>query len=94
LARRSEQEREAGIRSIVRARFWVEAALALLCGALALLTVFWRDWIEALTRFDPDHRNGSFEWVIVAALFVVCALVGALARAEWRRPTQTVPAAG
>jgi DMSO/TMAO reductase YedYZ heme-binding membrane subunit len=73
------------MKSTVRARFWLEAGLASVCGFLAVLTLFWRDWIEALTGFSPDHHNGSFEWLIVAGLFVVCVLVGLAARAEWRR---------
>lgn len=73
------------MKSTVRARFWLEAALASLCGFLAVLTLFWRDWIEALTGFDPDNHNGSFEWMIVAGLLVICVLVGVAARAEWRR---------
>lgn len=70
----------------VRARFWLETALASLCGLLAVLTLFRRDWIEALTGFDPDHHNGSFEWAIVACLFAACLLAGLAARTEWRRP--------
>jgi hypothetical protein len=80
--------------SAVRSRFWVEAALASLCGFLAVLTLFWRDWIEALTGFDPDHHNGSFEWLIVAALFLVCVRVGVAARGEWSRPRGAVAPAG
>ena len=75
------------MKSTVRARFWLEAALASLCAFLAVLTLFWRDWIEATTRLDPDHHSGSFEWLIVAGLFLVCVLVGAAARAEWLRVT-------
>jgi hypothetical protein len=71
--------------SNVRMRFWVEAGLATLCGFLAILTLFTRDWIEALTGFDPDNHNGSFEWMIVAALFLVCILLSFAARADWRR---------
>ena len=75
------------MKSTVRARFWLEAALASLCGFLAVLTLFWRDWIEALTGFDPDHHNGSFEWLIVAGLFAgLRASSGVAARGEWRRP--------
>jgi hypothetical protein len=74
------------MKASVRARFWLEAGLASLCGVLGVLTLFWRDWIEALTGFDPDHHNGSFEWLIVLGLFLICVLVGAAARAEWRRP--------
>jgi hypothetical protein len=71
--------------SNVRMRFWLEAGLAALCGFLAILTLFTRDWIEALTGFDPDNHNGSFEWMIVAALFLVCILSSFAARADWRR---------
>jgi hypothetical protein len=74
------------MQSTLRARFWLETALALLCGFLALLTSFWRDWIEALTGFDPDHRSGSLEWAIVGGLVLVCVVGAALARAERRRP--------
>jgi DMSO/TMAO reductase YedYZ heme-binding membrane subunit len=69
----------------LRARFWLEAVLASVSGFLAVLTVFWKDWIEGLTGFDPDHHNGSFEWMIVAGLFVVCMAVSVAANKEWRR---------
>jgi DMSO/TMAO reductase YedYZ heme-binding membrane subunit len=75
------------MRSTVRGRFWLETALASLCGFLAVLTLVWRDWIEALTGFDPDHHSGSLEQSIVIALWVVCIVASALARAEWRRPS-------
>ena len=73
------------MRQEVRSRFWVEAGLASLCGFLAVLTLFWRDWIEGLTGFDPDHHNGSFEWMIVAGLLLVCGLLSLAARTERRR---------
>jgi hypothetical protein len=82
------------MKTTVRARFWLEAGLASACGFLAVLTLFWRDWIEATTRFSPDHHNGSLEWAIVAGLFLVCMVVGATARAEWRRPRIAVAASG
>jgi hypothetical protein len=79
------------MKSTVRARFWLEAALASLCGLLGMLTVFSRDWVEALTGFDPDHHTGSFEWAIVVGLLLICVAVGAAARAEWRRPSGAAP---
>jgi hypothetical protein len=41
---------------------------AAFCGVLAVLIIFWPDWIEALTGFDPDQHDGTVEWLIVIAL--------------------------
>jgi undecaprenyl pyrophosphate phosphatase UppP len=68
----------------LRRRFYVETVLSAVAGVLGVLTLFWRDWIEALTGFDPDHHNGSFEWLIVIGLLLVAAVFGMLARTEWR----------
>ncbi len=78
--------------STVRMRFWIEAGLAALSGLLGVLTLFTRDWIEALTGFDPDKHNGSFEWAIVAAPLLVCLLLSIAARADWRRLNAFAPA--
>jgi hypothetical protein len=64
---------------------WLEAGIALAAGALGILTIFWRDWIEILTGWDPDHHNGSAEWLIVAGLLVLAAVAGSLARRHWSR---------
>jgi len=77
--------------SIVKLRFWLDAVLASLSGLLAVLTLFWRDWIEAATGFSPDRHNGSLEWLIVAVLFLICAAAGLAARAEWRRQAAIAP---
>jgi hypothetical protein len=69
-------------RSRVRVR--LETAIAVFAGALGILTMFWHDWIEALTGWDPDHHNGSFEWLIVAVLLAVAVAMGLLARRHWR----------
>jgi tetrahydromethanopterin S-methyltransferase subunit E len=78
------------MKTTVRARFWLEAGLASTCGFLAVLTLFWRDWVEAITGVDPDHHSGSVEWGIVAGLVLVCILVGAAARVEWHRRRTTL----
>jgi len=68
-----------------RIRAWIETLVATLAGGLGILTAFWHDWIEGLTGWDPDHHNGSFEWLIVFALLAAAVLAGFLARREWRR---------
>lgn len=74
---------------LLRVRFWTETAFAALSGALFVVTLFWRDWIEAVFGVDPDRHSGALEWAIVAVLLVVTLLFGLLARAEWRRPAPT-----
>jgi hypothetical protein len=82
------------MRKAGRVRFWLEAGLVVLSGAFAILTLFWRDRVEALTRLgpglSPDKHNGSLDWAIVAGLAAVSIVVARAARAEWRRPGPTV----
>ena len=65
-------------------RLWLETELALISGLLLLLTLFWRDWIEAIFGVDPDAHNGSFEWLVVASLLVLTSIFVKLAHATWR----------
>jgi len=81
------------MKNAVRIRFWLEAGLAV-GGSLAIVTLFWRDWIEALTGFDADHHNGSLEWAIVAGLVVLSMVLALVARAEWRRPRAAAATSG
>jgi tetrahydromethanopterin S-methyltransferase subunit E len=69
----------------LRPRFWAESVTGTLTGLLFVLTFFWRDWIEAVFQVDPDHHNGSLEWLIVAVLGAITASLFLLARVEWRR---------
>lgn len=62
----------------------IEIVLAVLLGAATILTAVWPDWIEGLTGFDPDHGNGTFEWLIVAVLAVATVVVATLARRDLR----------
>jgi hypothetical protein len=69
----------------VRSRFWLELGLASLTGVLFLVTLVSREWIEAVTGWDPDHHSGSLEWGIVLGLLALTALAAGTAYAEWRR---------
>ena len=68
-----------------RRRFWVETVLAATTGFLFLLTLTWRDWIESVFGWDPDHHNGSLEWLLVAALLAATVALSSAARLEWRK---------
>ena len=68
-----------------RLRFLLEASMAAMTGALLVLTLVTRDWIEAVFGVDPDQHNGSFEWLIVAVLFSATLVLTASAHAEWRK---------
>ena len=69
---------------LLRARVWVEMAVALSAGVLGILTIFWHDWIELLTGWDPDQHNGSVEWILVVGLVAVAVTMGLAARRHWR----------
>ena len=79
------------VRVVVRRRCYAETGIACLAAGLGALTIWWRDWIEALTGLDPDAHNGSAEWLIVAGLAAVAAASALLARREYRR-ARTRPA--
>ena len=64
--------------------FWIEAVVSGLGTFLGLLTIVWRDWLEGLVGVDPDHGNGSAEWIAVAALLAIGTIAGILARRRWR----------
>jgi hypothetical protein len=63
--------------------FWVEAVTAALAGGLAILTLFWHDWMELAFGVDPDHGNGSVEVWAVGVLVVVALAAGWAARRAW-----------
>ena len=66
-------------------RFWLELGLAGFSAFLLLLTLVTREWIEIVFRVDPDHGNGSLEWLIVVAALVATVTFSVLARLEWQR---------
>jgi hypothetical protein len=79
-----------GMRTRMRLELWLGCA----AGILGLLTLVWRDWIEAVFGVDPDHGTGSLEWVVVVVLLALAVLLGTLARRDWRRLAAEGAAAG
>ena len=69
----------------LRYRFWLESAFGSVTGVLAVVTIFWHDWIEAVFGVDPDKGNGSAEWLVVLILLVITVALAVGARLEWRR---------
>ena len=63
----------------------IEAVLAVVTGTLGVITIFWHDWIEILTGWDPDHHNGSLEVVLIVALLAASVTCAVLARRTYRR---------
>lgn len=66
----------------LRRRFWVEAALSSVTGLLFVVTLFWHHWLEVF-GFDPDHGDGTVEWVMVSGLALMSVASGVTARIEW-----------
>ncbi len=65
-----------------------EAVLASLAGLMAIVSIFWRSWIEAVFGWDPDHHSGAAELLIIAGLAAVSLVLGAAARwqtVRWKR---------
>jgi hypothetical protein len=67
----------------LRFRMWFEASAAILALGFGVITLFWRDWIEFVFRVDPDHHNGSAEWLVISSLFVIAIGLSALAARDW-----------
>ena len=69
----------------LRRRFWLESILGSVTGIVAVITLFWHDWIETVFKIDPDSGNGSAEWLTVLVLLFATVTLALGARHEWRR---------
>jgi hypothetical protein len=67
-----------------KVRIRLEIAVAAGAAGLGILTIFWHDWIEALTGWDPDQHSGSAEWAAVIGLLAIAAGMGLAARRHWK----------
>jgi hypothetical protein len=70
----------------VRARFWIELALAAASALSLAVTVVTPEWIEVVFGVDPDGGSGALEVAIAAGLLASTLVFGVLARLERRRP--------
>ena len=51
---------------------------AVAAALLGVVTLVWPRWVEHGFGLDPDKGDGTFEWLVVAALFslsLVCSLL-------------------
>lgn len=69
----------------MRTRVWVEGALAVATGVLAVVTLINAEWVEWLTGQDPDGGSGALESGLVLVLAVASAAAGMIARRDHRR---------
>jgi len=65
----------------------IETVLAVVFGALALLTFLAPQWIEAVFGADPDAGSGAAEWLIVLGAAVAAVSCAVPAGRGWRRRT-------
>lgn len=75
----------------LRTGFWLEAGFGSASGTVALVTLFWRDWIEALTGFNRDRGGGAVEVTVVLVLVGFALMVG---RSAYRIRSQATRRAG
>jgi uncharacterized membrane protein len=73
------------MRRNVRRLFWLEIGLAGITGLLTLITPIYPNWIEFVSGWELDQRDGSAEWLITVGLFTVTVVIVAAAAIEWRR---------
>jgi hypothetical protein len=72
-----------------------EITIAAVSAVWAVVTLFWRDWIELLFHWDPDHGSGNAEILIVVSLAILAVLLGSIARWQsiaWSSRTASVDA--
>ena len=67
------------------ARFWFEATTAVMGLTMFVVTLFSREWIEAITGWDPDGGSGAMELVLALSLLTVSATSMLAARRVYRR---------
>jgi len=67
------------MRTTPPARFWIESVLAAMSASVLVVTLYWKDWIEAIFGVDPDRQSGALEWAITLALAAMAVAFTVLA---------------
>jgi hypothetical protein len=70
-------------------RFWIATILACITGFICVITPIWSGWIEAVFKVDVDNGDAVFEWMIVAASFVITVVLYVIAASEWTQRRTT-----
>lgn len=70
-------------------RFWFEAAVGAVGTILFVLTLVTREWIEALTGWDPDGGSGALEILIATSLLAIATISILAARRTHRHAALT-----
>jgi hypothetical protein len=68
--------------------FWWQVAAAVANALLAAVTLLWPDWLELVFNVDPDHGNGSFEWLVVGVTAALSIVMCVRAARTWERAAQ------
>lgn len=69
-----------------------EATLSAITGVLAVVTMFWRNWIEAIFGLDLDNGTGWVEWLLIATLASLSATLATKIAIKLRRVVIIAPA--
>ncbi len=61
-----------------RKRFIAEVCAGVVTAIATVLTLLVPEWIEVVFDVDPDHGDGSLEWLIAAAFAVATVALATL----------------
>jgi hypothetical protein len=72
-----------------RKRFVAEVCAGVVTAFATVLTLLVPEWIEVVFGVDPDHGDGSLEWLIAGAFALATVGLGTLSYLD--RPRRALP---